>query len=524
MFDEWNRLSSRTDPASGAVGYTYWPTDQVKRLTYPGLQTPVAYEIDGRQFLRTVTDWAQRVTSYTYRPNGQVSSIAFPNGAATVFSFDNASRLTGVSHTAAGLVVAQYAVVLDALGQPTTGSAILPLPPPGPPAAHAFTYTEGNQFATADGAAIAYDADGNFQGVQGQPAIVEYDVYGHVIGVNQARMDRFGYDVDGLRTSATLGGETRAYVFDVNGYRDAQVERGDPERVLTAAVLAPTRFGEIGILPIGTGEGTLSLERAIDRLLEIRDASQQVRYRYLHGLGVVLQEDASGAYRVLHDDLAGNIVALTDATGAIVDRSNYDPFGQTLGGDGASFMPFRFGGRYGVQDDRNGFLHMRARAYAPQQMRFLQPDYFLGTAYRPQTLNSYAYVMGNPLQGVDPLGLDTWKIVLGVGLGVAGLAGLAGLGYYLYQSGGLTTIGTFFSTQFGRLVAPRGPQYIPMQNLGPRVPANVPRVPTTQSPVQSTSVYNSGLSSVRQRFLSRAEQAAASDTDLFEMTDHIKSH
>jgi hypothetical protein len=48
---------------------------------------------------------------------------------------------------------------------------------------------------------------------------------------------------------------------------------------------------------------------------------------------------------------------------------------------------------------------MHARHYNPQIGRFLQVDPLAGVLSRPQSLNRYSYVLGNPVSLVDPKGL-----------------------------------------------------------------------------------------------------------------------
>ena len=68
---------------------------------------------------------------------------------------------------------------------------------------------------------------------------------------------------------------------------------------------------------------------------------------------------------------------------------------------GPTETPFLSNGRYGVQTDANGLLHMRARYYNPYLARFLNadPSGFGGG------LNFYAYADGNPVSLIDPFGL-----------------------------------------------------------------------------------------------------------------------
>lgn len=45
------------------------------------------------------------------------------------------------------------------------------------------------------------------------------------------------------------------------------------------------------------------------------------------------------------------------------------------------------------------------RYYVPEKGRWLTPDPLAGDITNPQSLNRYAYVMNNPTNFVDPLGL-----------------------------------------------------------------------------------------------------------------------
>jgi RHS repeat-associated protein len=56
--------------------------------------------------------------------------------------------------------------------------------------------------------------------------------------------------------------------------------------------------------------------------------------------------------------------------------------------------------------DANGLYYMRARYYHPELKRFLNRDVLKGDILEGQTLNRYAYVNGDPVSYVDPLGLE----------------------------------------------------------------------------------------------------------------------
>ncbi|KAA8756746.1 RHS repeat-associated core domain-containing protein [Paenibacillus sp. UASWS1643] len=59
--------------------------------------------------------------------------------------------------------------------------------------------------------------------------------------------------------------------------------------------------------------------------------------------------------------------------------------------------------------DANGLYYMRARYYDPKLKRFLNRDVIRGEIQDGQTFNRYAYVNGNPVSYIDPLGLSKWE-------------------------------------------------------------------------------------------------------------------
>jgi RHS repeat-associated protein len=436
-FDEWNRLKTRAYEGGKTIGYDYWPTDQVKTIFYSD-NKQVNYLIDGLQRLKAVTDWRDRITSYDYGPTGLVKKIHFPNGTSADFNFDNDGRLTGLSHTKNNLIIARLSYALDALGNPTTCSAIYPLAPPVPTAQLTFTYNAANQIATLNGRQLGYDPNGNLSGlpINGQLATLGYDIYKRVTSLGD---DTYGYDVDGFRVATRINGVSRKYLHDVNNYSSPMVEMADPVRAVTAATQLETSIGPLSLWPeYGGNLQPVPFALALDHVLEISDEAGNTQYRYVYGLGLISQEEATGRQLIYHADNLGNTLARTDEAGEIVDRYAYGPFGQLLAQIESSFNPFRYDGRDGVMDDGNGLYYMRARSYAPGLMSFLQQDYLMGDIGYPQTLNGYAFVAGNPITSIDPLGLSGWKDVAGAIVGALAVGGA--IAASLVANGG--TVGT----------------------------------------------------------------------------------
>jgi RHS repeat-associated protein len=108
----------------------------------------------------------------------------------------------------------------------------------------------------------------------------------------------------------------------------------------------------------------------------------------------------------------------------------YSAYGETvaLGPDGGN--PLQYTGR---ENDGTGLYYYRARYYDPLLKRFIAEDP-IGTE---GGINLYAYVGGNPISYVDPLGLQAIPVPGG---GLGGLGGLGGFGSR--NTGGQSSGGT----------------------------------------------------------------------------------
>jgi RHS repeat-associated protein len=94
-----------------------------------------------------------------------------------------------------------------------------------------------------------------------------------------------------------------------------------------------------------------------------------------------------------------NVVAVTSDAGVIVDRINYDPYGEaTLAVGGATGNPYLFQGRR--WDSDTGLYYFRNRDYDPELGRFAQRD----TLGYVDGMSLYQYASGNPVVRTDPMG------------------------------------------------------------------------------------------------------------------------
>jgi len=103
-------------------------------------------------------------------------------------------------------------------------------------------------------------------------------------------------------------------------------------------------------------------------------------------------------------DALGSIVAETNSSQIISAMYAYDPYGNTSVTSGVGTTSQQYTGR---ENDGTGLYYYRARYYDLTIDRFIAEDP-IGFSGGP---NVYAYVRGNPISFIDPLGLLTWQCI-----------------------------------------------------------------------------------------------------------------
>ncbi|MEM1026507.1 MAG: RHS repeat-associated core domain-containing protein [Planctomycetota bacterium] len=104
-----------------------------------------------------------------------------------------------------------------------------------------------------------------------------------------------------------------------------------------------------------------------------------------------------------------NVIAAADEAGAILERYRYDPYGTRTvldldfsdDADNVSDFAMRHGHQGGRYVEALDAYHFRHRFYSPQLQRWLNPD----PAGYVDGPNVYGYVMADPINYRDPMGL-----------------------------------------------------------------------------------------------------------------------
>lgn len=134
-----------------------------------------------------------------------------------------------------------------------------------------------------------------------------------------------------------------------------------------------------------------------------------------------------GGLFYLHRDYQGTIVAITNATGGLVEKRQFDAWGlltKVQNGAGVTLTKLTFFDRgYTGHEhlESVGLINMNGRVYDPMLHRFLQADSMVQEPYNTQNYNRYGYCLNNPLKYTDISGEDfgvSFAIAMGVALAV----------------------------------------------------------------------------------------------------------
>jgi len=275
-------------------------------------------------------------------------------GVSTVYAYDAASRLSSLQQDLSGTANdPNFSFTYNAAGQAVsrTSNAAYDWPQPSISAA-SYTPNGRNQYTTVGGGAFTYDARGNLTATGA--ATYGYDAFNRLTSAGSATLS---YDPAGRLHQTTSNGSTVTARFLYDG---------------------------------------------VDAIAEY-DSSNVMQRRYVHGPGMdepLVEYVGSGTSdrRWLVTDQLGSVVAATNASGAQIGSANtYDEYGVPAATNSGRFQ---YTGQMWIGEA--GLYHYKARAYVPTIGRFAQSDPILYAG----GMNIYGYVGNDPVNFVDPLGLQ----------------------------------------------------------------------------------------------------------------------
>jgi RHS repeat-associated protein len=293
--------------------------------------------------------------------NGQIQCITdnVDSGRSVSYTYDSLYRLTSaVTNGSANYVKWGLTWAYDRYGNRLNQTYTFDSPPTN---SLSFANPGGAQTNRPDG--MCFDANGNLTAESGTcpPAAptYAYDAENRLITYS-GTAGTYAYDGNNLRVIKVAAGATTVYIFSGSKVI-AEYDNG-------ASPASPSR-------------------------------------EYIYSGAMLLAKIEGGASIYYHPDQLSNRV-LTDSSGNTLGQRGHYPFGDTWYESGTT-TKLQFTSYERDSESTNDYA--TARSYLNRFGRFSSPDLLAGSLGNPQSFNRYAYVFNDPIDFLDPLGMDPYQ-------------------------------------------------------------------------------------------------------------------
>ncbi len=455
-YDAAGNLTSKTDAKGISVAYTYDALNRLTAETYPDSSQNVTYTYDqGTYGVGRLTGRTDQSGSYTYTYDAfgnlveeqkTVGGVVY----ATTYTYDQSGVLTGVGYPEGFSV--QYTLDADGRVQAVTWNKEGETPVTLASGIVYMPFGPMSHMVLGSGISVDLSYDQSYQLTElahGSTLDLTYsrDNDGNVTAITDNldpnKSKTFGYDDLYRLTSATGPFGTISYTYDAVGNRltrtsnqgvnEAYEYVSGTNRLKKVSGSLYKRYGydESGkpsviagdiVTPVPNTDYIANAES--ERIIKNVNSATTVFHYDLNG-NLIAETDATGALTKAyvyvgtlrlatievsqgavsgiyyhHNDQLGTPQRLTDGTGTVVWSADYDPFGKATVTTATVTNNFRLPGQY--YDSETGFHYNWHRYYDPQTGRYMRPD----PIGLEGGINLFGYVQQNPVNFIDPMGLN----------------------------------------------------------------------------------------------------------------------
>ncbi len=377
----------------GSVSYTY-DNDLDVASRRVNARAAIAFSYDADKLLTRAGD-----LTITRNPqNGLITGATIGNIRES-WSYNEFAEPTNYSAVfgTTPLYVLQF--TRDALGRTMTRTETIG----GATREYAYAYDAPTRLTTVTvngslAATYTYDANGNRLRVADDrgPGTATYDDQDRLLSMGHAN---YTWTPNGELATREAGGQVTRYEYDVFGnLRRVALPNGP-----TIEYFVDGRNRRVGKKVNGTLAQAFLYEGTLRPVAEL-DGAGNVVSEFVYGRRLNVPEymiKSGQTYFILCDDLGSPRLVVNVADGQIAQRIDYDAFGRVLADTAPGFQPFGFAG--GLYDYDTGLVRFGARDYDAETGRWTTKDPIL---FAGAQANLYAYVHNDPINRVDPSGLQ----------------------------------------------------------------------------------------------------------------------
>ncbi len=372
-YDNADRMQSENMNGK-TTAYVYDIPNRKRILVYPGGRN-IEENYDPRMRLSLIKDGAATLSNYNYDPADRLVNRSCGNGTSTNYSYNNNNWITGITHSPG---IAQFTYNFDNEGKPLFASQAH-----RPTNSEKYVYDNNDRLTqykegTLSGGNIPApltQTQFNYDGVENRTIVVKDAVttsytsnaVNEYSNINSGLSITPTYDANGN----TLGDGVRNYQFDFEN-RLINVNGG------ATAMYKYDAFGRR--IQKVTAAGTINYFYDGQRVIEERNGANVVQATYVYGAGTddILNMKRGGINYFYHQNSLGSVVAVTNNTGNVVERYEYEAYGKPTIYNGAyALQPATtigntymfFGKQYNAE---TGNYHCGAKFYKPDWGRFGQ--------------------------------------------------------------------------------------------------------------------------------------------------------
>ncbi|MGG6462653.1 RHS repeat-associated core domain-containing protein [Solilutibacter silvestris] len=398
--------SSQSGWYSWGIGYGYDANASLAANTYPdGFSANFTNNALG-QPTQVTSGWGTLASGVSYYPNGAISQFTYGNGIVHTMT-QNARQMPARSMDSGGVLNDVYNY--DANGN--VGSTIDELVGAG-------NYSLNSRWMTYDGLdRLTGAGSGSFGGTDNWHRYT-YNALDNITSWKLAGVkDYANYIYDGTnrltQINNTAGSAVVALSYDAQGNlqnksgQNYSFDYGNRLRETTGKDYY--RYDGLGrrVMNWNPTQGSiLSVYSSSGQLMFQQDQRQTLNIPQIYLGGSVLARleynytTSTGQLKYEHTDALGSPVAITNQAGQVIERTQYEPYGNVIGRANND----RVGYTGHVMDSQTGLTYMQQRYYDPTIGRFLSTDPVQADASTGALFNRYDYAYNNPYKFSDPDG------------------------------------------------------------------------------------------------------------------------